>query len=113
MQALIDFEGWRKWRGFNDNPLPTPLADGHTSPMHTGSHGHGYGHSHEPVTKPPSPVSPSLSTRSPAANKDLLVDGLAAREESDDSPRLPDVGLGRDDSIEERDFGPVDESQRQ
>lgn len=35
MQALIDFEGWRKWRGFADPPLPYPLID-HGSPMQAG-----------------------------------------------------------------------------
>ena len=102
MQALIDFEGWRKWRGFNDNPLPTPAsADGHTSPMHTGSH--------QPVTKPPSPVSPSLSTRS-QVNKDLIVDGVG---EGEDSPRVPDGVGATHDGIQAKDFGPVDESQGQ
>lgn len=113
MQALIDFEGWRKWRGFNDNPLPTPLAAGHTSPMHTGSHSHG----HEPVTttKPPSPVSPSLSTRNPVVNKDLVLDGVGVgvkdEEGEEDSPRLPVVAP--ENGLQEKDFGPVDESQGQ
>ncbi|KAJ5562664.1 CheY-like superfamily [Penicillium sp. DV-2018c] len=37
MQALIDFEGWRKWRGFVDSPRPasppTPAIDSTASPM--------------------------------------------------------------------------------
>ena len=56
-------------------------------------------------------------------NKGLIVDGVGvgvgAREESDDLPGLP--GLARDDSIHDgihdsiqaKDFGPVDESQGQ
>ncbi|KAL2868184.1 response regulator [Aspergillus lucknowensis] len=32
MQALIDFEGWRKWRGFADDPHPD--SDDYSSPTH-------------------------------------------------------------------------------
>lgn len=89
MQALIDFDGWRKWRGFNDDPepSPSPTTDGHTSPMHMST----------AVTKPPSPVSPS-STRSPAVKNQ--VDGVvsvvpAAGEgegegKEEDPPQLPE-----------------------
>lgn len=36
MQALIDFEGWRKWRGFAD-PAPSSVTiDSATSPMQAG-----------------------------------------------------------------------------
>lgn len=38
MQALIDFEGWRKWRGFADEPQ-SPMIDTHTSPLHIGANG--------------------------------------------------------------------------
>ncbi|KAJ5672607.1 hypothetical protein N7507_001734 [Penicillium longicatenatum] len=38
MQALIDFEGWRKWRGFLDSPRPmSPSFDSAASPMQTGN----------------------------------------------------------------------------
>lgn len=36
MQALIDFEGWRKWRGFADAPNPSRMDDGETGPMRNG-----------------------------------------------------------------------------
>ncbi|EKV12602.1 Response regulator, putative [Penicillium digitatum] len=37
MQALIDFEGWRKWRGFLDSPRPaSPAVDTSASPMQGG-----------------------------------------------------------------------------
>ncbi|PYH95326.1 hypothetical protein BO71DRAFT_474179 [Aspergillus ellipticus CBS 707.79] len=52
MQALIDFEGWRKWRGYANEPLPSPIiSDGHTSPMQTGGDG--------PSRKPSPAMSPS------------------------------------------------------
>ncbi|KAJ5182818.1 hypothetical protein N7492_000434 [Penicillium capsulatum] len=39
MQALIDFDGWRKWRGFQDSPRSSsPGADSAASPMQMGSH---------------------------------------------------------------------------
>lgn len=38
MQALIDFEGWRKWRGFMDSPRSSsPAFDNAASPMQGGS----------------------------------------------------------------------------
>ncbi|KAF9893957.1 ssk1 response regulator receiver [Aspergillus nanangensis] len=37
MQALIDFEGWRKWRGFIDSNQSSPTSEGHTSPMQMGN----------------------------------------------------------------------------
>ncbi|GIJ85762.1 ssk1 response regulator receiver [Aspergillus pseudoviridinutans] len=40
MQALIDFEGWRKWRGFADEaPSSSPTDGGLTSPLQTGANG--------------------------------------------------------------------------
>ncbi|OJJ41594.1 hypothetical protein ASPWEDRAFT_99575, partial [Aspergillus wentii DTO 134E9] len=59
MQALIDFEGWRKWRGFANDPKPDhepPTTDGHASPMQVGTNG---------VPKTTAPATPS-SLRSPA-----------------------------------------------
>ena len=43
-------------------------------------------------------------------NKDLVVDGVG---EGEDSPRVPDGVGATDDGIQAKDFGPVDESQRQ
>ncbi|PYI05303.1 hypothetical protein BO78DRAFT_149723 [Aspergillus sclerotiicarbonarius CBS 121057] len=62
MQALIDFEGWRKWRGYADDTQPSPTSEGHTSPMQTG--GDGALRKFSPVV-PPSPS----STLSQGANK--------------------------------------------
>ncbi|KAH2782362.1 hypothetical protein KXW19_002890 [Aspergillus fumigatus] len=40
MQALIDFEGWRKWRGFADEPQSSsPTDGGFTSPLQAGANG--------------------------------------------------------------------------
>ncbi|KAL4888806.1 CheY-like superfamily [Aspergillus ambiguus] len=39
MQALIDFEGWRKWRGFADSNQSSPISEGHTSPLQVGHEG--------------------------------------------------------------------------
>lgn len=37
MQALIDYEGWRKWRGFMDSPRSvSPNVNDVASPMRTG-----------------------------------------------------------------------------
>ena len=36
MQALIDFEGWRKWRGFADSSATPTTTDGLASPMQGG-----------------------------------------------------------------------------
>lgn len=83
MQALIDFEGWRKWRGFVDDPLPTSVTDGHASPMHMSSI----------VSKPPSPTSPS-SVRSPSKHRSMSIDGPLRP----DRPEMPreDSGSGSD-----------------
>lgn len=48
MQALIDFEGWRKWRGFA-GAQPMTTARGLASPMQVGD-----GNSNQP--EPPSPL---------------------------------------------------------
>ncbi|RAK71426.1 uncharacterized protein BO72DRAFT_463848 [Aspergillus fijiensis CBS 313.89] len=54
MQALIDFEGWRKWRGYANDTYYFPTAEGHTSPMQTGP---------ETASKKPSPsITPSPSS---------------------------------------------------
>lgn len=54
MQALIDFDGWRKWRGFQDSPRSTsPNFDSAASPMQTGNH--------NDTSSKPDPGSPSLS----------------------------------------------------
>ncbi|KAJ6164530.1 hypothetical protein N7470_003202 [Penicillium chermesinum] len=55
MQALIDYEGWRKWRGFLDSPRSTsPSFDSASSPMQGGNQ---YSPSH-------SAESPSVSRKS-------------------------------------------------
>lgn len=54
MQALIDFEGWRKWRGFMDSPRSaSPGFDSAASPMQGGSR-------HESLSQP-QPASPSVT----------------------------------------------------
>lgn len=53
MQALIDFEGWRKWRGFMDSPSSSsPDVGSATSPMQKG---------HTEYTAPPDLDSPSAA----------------------------------------------------
>ncbi|KAJ5948884.1 hypothetical protein N7454_002191 [Penicillium verhagenii] len=53
MQALIDFEGWRKWRGFMDSPRPmSPRFDSAASPMQTGA---------RDASKPAEAPSPSIT----------------------------------------------------
>ncbi|OJJ67924.1 hypothetical protein ASPBRDRAFT_199626 [Aspergillus brasiliensis CBS 101740] len=67
MQALIDFEGWRKWRGYADEPQPSPTSDGHTSPMQTG--GDGTSRKQSPVN----PLSPTSTLSQGATKKDRRV----------------------------------------
>lgn len=53
MQALIDYEGWRKWRGFLDSPRPSsPDHNSAASPMQGGSQ-------HASMSQP-EPASPSV-----------------------------------------------------
>ncbi|KAJ5947465.1 hypothetical protein N7466_000480 [Penicillium verhagenii] len=53
MQALIDFEGWRKWRGFMDSPRPmSPRFESAASPMQTGT---------RDAPKPAEALSPSIT----------------------------------------------------
>jgi osomolarity two-component system response regulator SSK1 len=55
MQALIDFEGWRKWRGFLDSPQSSsPGQNSAASPMQTGNH-------NDYVAQADGPASPSTS----------------------------------------------------
>ena len=81
MQALIDFEGWRKWRGFMDSPRSSsPGFDNAASPMQGGG-GHQSG-SHTQLASP-------LVTRS---NAKLPRHKLQR-------PHLPDAGeILREDS---------------
>lgn len=77
MQALIDFEGWRKWRGFQDSPAPSsPAIDSAASPMQGG-------HLKEiPQEDPPSPS--SSRTQKPDGNsaRPRLVDDAVLQEDS-------------------------------
>lgn len=60
MQALIDFDGWRKWRGFQDSTRSSsPNFDSAASPMQTGNHNE--------TSSKPDPGSPSLSRNSTKA----------------------------------------------
>ncbi|KAJ5099479.1 hypothetical protein N7532_006480 [Penicillium argentinense] len=83
MQALIDFEGWRKWRGFLDSTQSSPVSlDSGTSPMQTGGR-NDYLQSTEPS-------SPSFSTRASKAKQ--------SRQELA-RPTLPDAAeIMREDS---------------
>jgi hypothetical protein len=80
MQALIDFEGWRKWRGFMDSPRSSsPGVDEAASPMQGGSR-------HE-STSHTQPASPLVSRTSGKTRHNL------------ERPHLPDAGeILREDS---------------
>ncbi|KAJ5775609.1 uncharacterized protein N7511_000620 [Penicillium nucicola] len=82
MQALIDFEGWRKWRGFMDSPRSnSPAIDTTASPMQGG-------HRAEPAQE--DPASPSSAR---TAFKKTQPDHHEAR------PSLPDAAeIMREDS---------------
>lgn len=80
MQALIDFEGWRKWRGFVDAPPPaSPALDASASPMQGGYR-----------TEPPQ-EDPSSPSNTRAASK--------KSDQSNSRPSLPDAAqIMREDS---------------
>jgi osomolarity two-component system response regulator SSK1 len=60
MQALIDFEGWRKWRGFMDSPRSSsPGFDNAASPMQSGSR-----HGSVSQTQPSSPLITRTTSKS-------------------------------------------------
>lgn len=82
MQALIDFEGWRKWRGFLDSPQSSsPSLDSAASPMQTGNN--------KDYVSQPEPASPSTSrhTKNKSSRHSLT------------RPKLPDAAdILREDS---------------
>ncbi|KAJ6072271.1 hypothetical protein N7467_010356 [Penicillium canescens] len=92
MQALIDFEGWRKWRGFMDSPRSTsPAIDTAASPMQGG-------HRAEPAQG--DPVSPSSAR---TAFKKQNSDQLEPRGGLPDSAQImreDSWGSGSPDSID-------------
>ncbi|KAJ5176694.1 uncharacterized protein N7482_002571 [Penicillium canariense] len=81
MQALIDFDGWRKWRGFQDSPRSSsPNFDGAASPMQMGSHSEA-----QSKQGPASPSIPRTNSKSKASRHKR--------------PRLPDAAeVMREDS---------------
>ncbi|KAJ5317556.1 hypothetical protein PENANT_c079G06073 [Penicillium antarcticum] len=92
MQALIDFEGWRKWRGFMDSPRPSsPAIDNAASPMQGG-------HRVEPAQEDPSSPS-SARTTFKTPKPDQLKDrpGLP---DSAEIMREDSWGSGSPDSID-------------
>lgn len=88
MQALIDFEGWRKWRGFIDAPQSTsPSIDSGASPMQVGNHNEFAAQLH--------PTSPSVSHTTTTATSNPIS---AVRHHPPKSV-LPDAAdLTREDS---------------
>lgn len=106
MQALIDFDGWRKWRGFQDSPRSaSPTSDSAAaSPMQTGSHNQ--------TTAKPDPGSPSLSRTAtkpkarqrrphlPDADEIMREDSWGSGSGSADSPTSPETTPGVDADIQ-------------
>lgn len=65
MQALIDFDGWRKWRGFQDSPRSSsPSFDSAASPMQMGGR--------TDSSQPTEPASPSVA-RTASKGQDARV----------------------------------------
>ncbi|KAJ5833474.1 hypothetical protein N7474_001785 [Penicillium riverlandense] len=83
MQALIDFEGWRKWRGFVDSPVSSsPSADSAVSPMQTGDN-----------------KQISLDPRSPSALRTTTAANKTSKRPHGPRPSLPDAAeIMREDS---------------
>ncbi|CAI7657823.1 unnamed protein product [Penicillium bialowiezense] len=77
MQALIDFEGWRKWRGFQDSPAPSsPAIDSAASPMQSG-------HLKEiPQEDPPSPSSSRTQKPDEIPTRPRFLDNAILQEDS-------------------------------
>ncbi|KAJ5197074.1 hypothetical protein N7449_007553 [Penicillium cf. viridicatum] len=89
MQALIDYEGWRKWRGFIDSPRPaSPAVDTSASPMQGGYR------KEPPQVDPPSPSSsrPANKSGHPETKPNLPGVAQIMREDS--------WGSGSPDSID-------------
>lgn len=84
MQALIDFEGWRKWRGFADTSRPSATARTANGPMQINDSG-------EP--QKPGPSSPAES-RSTAT---LKAEGAGGAKQYAEPPR-PTDSVAREDS---------------
>ncbi|KAJ5360425.1 CheY-like superfamily [Penicillium concentricum] len=76
MQALIDFEGWRKWRGFMDSPRPASPAVTTASPMQGGYR------KESPRVDPPSPSSSRNPNKSAHESKPNAPDAQILREDS-------------------------------
>ncbi|KAJ5836628.1 CheY-like superfamily [Penicillium robsamsonii] len=76
MQALIDFEGWRKWRGFMDSPRPASPVVTTASPMQGGYH------KEPPQADPPSPSSSRIPNKSGHESKPHAPDAQILREDS-------------------------------
>jgi len=100
MQALIDFEGWRKWRGFMDSPGPSPaIIDSAASPMQGGYI------SQIPQEDPQSPSSTRTAKQTNGAPRPSFADSQIMREDSwgsgspnsVDSPSSPQT-LSTDDA---------------
>ncbi|OOQ85722.1 putative response regulator [Penicillium brasilianum] len=107
MQALIDFDGWRKWRGFQDSPRSaSPGFDSAASPMQTGNQNE--------IGSKMAPGSPSLSrtgtkTKAARPKRPHLPDADEIMREDSwgsgsgdtaDSPTSPETTPGVDADIE-------------
>jgi osomolarity two-component system response regulator SSK1 len=102
MQALIDFDGWRKWRGFQDSPRSaSPNFDTAASPMQTGNQNE--------TSSKLDPGSPSLSRTStksktrpkrphlPNAEEIMREDSWGSGSgDTGDSPTSPETTPGVD-----------------
>ncbi|KAJ5759915.1 hypothetical protein N7520_007071 [Penicillium odoratum] len=76
MQALIDFEGWRKWRGFMDSPRSmSPNHNSAASPMQTGTRD-------PPQAEAPSPSITRTKSKAKIKRPHLPDDAEVLREDS-------------------------------
>ncbi|KAJ5573992.1 uncharacterized protein N7459_008419 [Penicillium hispanicum] len=102
MQALIDFEGWRKWRGFMDSPRsPSPNVDSGSSPMQGARNE--YVSPTDPgsplvsrtaaKTKPARPKRPNLPDAAEILREDSWGSGSGDTADSPTSPQTDPVDL--------------------
>ncbi|PKY06269.1 hypothetical protein P168DRAFT_288216 [Aspergillus campestris IBT 28561] len=100
MQALIDFEGWRKWRGYADDKPPA-IIDGDASPMRIGndpstSSSHGR-RERDSLQKPKPPASNGVSSSlvaGPVLSDLSREDSGSTNGEAMDMPTSPMTRVG-------------------
>ncbi|KAL4933117.1 response regulator [Aspergillus undulatus] len=88
MQALIDFEGWRKWRGFADSHSDSGSASGRSSPATARGSGSASASRKTSPIASPSPSAKKLDEKNRHLRRDLLDDSPDSGDGSDSPASL-------------------------